>query len=435
MLQMRPTIEFQPSAEIKSFQEQKLAEQLFFLSEKSVFYRTLFKKNRIDVARIKTLEDLAKIPPTTKDDLQQRNEDFICVPKNKIIDYITTSGTLGDPVTFAMTDHDLERLAYNEAISFTVADGSADDIYQLMTTIDRRFMAGLAYFLGVRKLGAGIIRVGNGMPELQWDSIRRFKPNAFITVPSFILKLIEYAEEHGIDYRSSSIKKAVCIGEPLRNPDFSLTTLSRRIKEKWDIQLFSTYASTEMGTAFTECRYGCGGHHHPELIIVEFLDENDQQVKEGEAGEVTITTLGVEGMPLLRFKTGDVCYHYNDPCRCGRTTMRLGPMLGRKQQMIKYKGTTLYPPALYDILDNMEHVVNYYVEVFTNTIGTDEIVIHIGSRQVSEAFEKQIKDHFRARLRVAPRISFESVDDIEKTLHPEAGRKAARFIDKRNHHK
>jgi phenylacetate-CoA ligase len=432
---MRPTIEFQPYPEIVRFQEQKLAEQLIYLKEKSPFYKDIFLKNNLDVSQIKTLEDLAKIPVTTKDDLQQRNADFICVPKNKIIDYITTSGTLGDPVTFAMTDHDLDRLAYNEAISFTVADGSANDTYQLMTTIDRRFMAGLAYFLGVRKLGAGIIRVGNGMPELQWDSIRRFQPNAFITVPSFILKLIDYADENGIDYRSSSIVKAVCIGEPLRNPDFSLTTLSRRISEKWDIQLYSTYASTEMGTAFTECRFGCGGHHHPELIIVEFLDENDMPVKESEAGEVTITTLGVEGMPLLRFKTGDVCYHYTEPCKCGRTTMRLGPVLGRKQQMIKYKGTTLYPPALYDILDNMEHVVNYYVEVYTNTIGTDEIMIHIGSKQVSELFEKQIKDHFRAKLRVAPQIIFEPIDYIEKTLNPEAGRKAARFIDKRNHHK
>lgn len=115
--------------------------------------------------------------------------------------------------------------------------------------------------------------------------------------------------------------------------------------------------------------------------------------------------------------------------------MRLGPVLGRKQQMIKYKGTTLYPPALYDILDNMEHVVNYYVEVYTNAIGTDEIMIHIGSKQVSELFEKQIKDHFRAKLRVAPQIIFEPIDYIEKTLNPEAGRKAARFIDKRNHHK
>jgi phenylacetate-CoA ligase len=298
--------------------------------------------------------------------------------------------------------------------------------------MDRRFMAGLAYFLGVRKLGAGIVRVGNGMPELQWDTIRRIRPTAFITVPSFLLKLIEYAEEHGIDYKASSLQKAVCIGEPLRNADFTLTTLSRKIQEKWPLQLFSTYASTEMGTAFTECSHGIGGHHHPELIIVEFLDENDKPVKEGEAGEVTITTLGVEGMPLLRFRTGDVCHHYTEPCACGRTTMRLGPVIGRKKQMIKYKGTTLYPPALYDIMDNIDHVVNYAVEVYTNSIGTDEIVIHVGSRLMTEEFEKRIKDHFRAKLRVAPRIVFEPVDYVDKLLNPAGSRKAMKFIDRRN---
>lgn len=432
---MLPLLETKPAPEIKAFQEKKLRELMQYLDHYSKFYQDLFRKNSVQFSEIIHLEDLAKIPVTQKNDLQQRNEDFICVPRNRIIDYITTSGTLGDPVTFAMTDRDLDRLAYNEAISFACADGSPDDTYQLMTTIDRRFMAGLAYFLGVRKLGAGVIRVGNGMPELQWDTIRRFRPNAFITVPSFILKLIEYAEEKGIDYRASSIRKAICIGEPLRHPDFSLTTLGRKIREKWDIHLYSTYASTEMGTAFTECSHGIGGHHHPELIIVEFLDDSDNPVPEGEAGEVTVTTLGVEGMPLLRFKTGDVCYHYTEPCACGRTTMRLGPVLGRKQQMIKYKGTTLYPPALYDILDNVEGILNYYVEVYTNSIGTDEILIHIGSKSQGEAFEKEIKDHFRAKLRVAPQIVFEPPDHIDRFINPASGRKMLKFLDKRIHQK
>ena len=102
---------------------------------------------------------------------------------------------MGDPVTVAMTDRDLDRLAYNEALSFTCADGSADDIFQLMTTLDRRFMAGMAYFLGIRKLGGGIVRVGNGIPELQWDTINRIRPNTIIVVPSFILRIIEYAEQ------------------------------------------------------------------------------------------------------------------------------------------------------------------------------------------------------------------------------------------------
>ena len=160
------------------------------------------------------------MPVTTKEDLQKHNDDFLCVPANKIIDYATTSGTLGDPVTFGLTDGDLDRLAYNEAISFDCAGIKEGDIVQLMTTIDRRFMAGLAYFLGLRKMQVGVIRVGAGIPELQWDSILKYKPTYLITVPSFLLKMIEYAENHNIDLNNSSVKGAICIGESLRNQDF-----------------------------------------------------------------------------------------------------------------------------------------------------------------------------------------------------------------------
>ncbi len=426
-----PEIERKTTAEIAAFQDVLLQKALAYISTHSPFYRDLFATHRIDPGQIRTVADLVNIPVTTKDDLQKQNADFLCVPRNRVIDYITTSGTLGDPVTFAMTDRDLERLAYNEAISFTCAGGSQEDVYQLMTTIDRRFMAGLAYFLGIRKLGASVVRVGNGIPELQWDSIRRIRPNTLITVPSFILKIIEYAEQHGIDYRACSVKSAVCIGEPLRNADLTLNTLGRKITERWDIRLFSTYASTEMSTTFTECTEGTGGHHHPELIIVEFLDDQDRPVPEGELGELTVTTLGVEGMPLLRFKTGDVCRKYTAPCPCGRNTLRIGPVVGRKNQMIKYKGTTLYPPALYDILDNIDYISNYIVEVYTNAIGTDEILIHVSGKGIGEEKEKDIKDHFRAKLRVAPLITFTSETTIQKMLYPEISRKPLKFIDNR----
>lgn len=426
-----PTIEKASLADIGQYQNARLQDALAYLNANSAFYRELFRDCHIDIRKIKSVADLVHIPVTTKDDLQQRNDDFLCVPRNRIIDYITTSGTLGDPVTFAMTDKDLDRLAYNEAISFTCADGSSADVYQLMTTIDRRFMAGLAYFLGIRMLGASVVRVGNGIPELQWDTILRIRPNSIIAVPSFILKIIEYAEQHGIDYRSSSIKRAVCIGEPLRKSDMSLNTLGRKIEEKWALKLFSTYASTEMGTTFTECGQGAGGHHHPELIVVEFLDDRNMPVAPGELGEVTVTTLGVEGMPLLRFKTGDVCHHFITPCACGRNTMRLGPVVGRKNQMIKYKGTTLFPPALYDILDNIDYVSNYIVEVYTNQIGTDEILIHLSGKGIGEEKEKDIKDHFRAKLRVAPLVTFASESTIQKMQFPEISRKAVKFIDNR----
>ena len=431
-MNFQPEIEFQPRDVIKKFQEEKLREDLQYLNAHSRFYQNLFQKEKIDIQKIKTLEDLQHIPVTTKEDLQLHNEDFFCVERNKIADYITTSGTLSDPTTFAMTQHDLDRLAYNEAISFAGAGGKAGEVYQLMTTIDKRFMAGLAYFMGVIKMGASVIRVGNGIPELQWDTIRRMKPDAIICVPSFILKIIQYAEKNGINYRKSSIKKAVCIGENLRNQDFSLNLLGSKIKEKWDIDLYSTYASTEMGTSFCECEAGRGGHHHPELIICELLDENNNVVPEGEIGELTVTTLGVEGMPLLRFKTGDIARFHYEPCSCGRTTMRISPIIGRKNQMIKLKGTTLYPATIFDVLDNVDYVENYVVEVSSNEIGTDSVTVVVGCQNTEEEeVTKDLKDRFRAKLRVAPDIRFDSIDNIRKINFPEAKRKPVKFIDKR----
>jgi len=425
------TLEYRPLDVIKDFQEKLMINLLHYLKDNSPFYAEMFLKNRIDISKINKLGDLENIPVTTKDDLQLRNNDFICVDKKRIIDYITTSGTLGDPVTFVQTNGDLERLAYNEATSFACANCSDNDIIQLTTTIDRRFMAGLAYLLGVRKLGAGIVRVGAGIPELQWDSIERFKSTVLITVPSFLLKIIEYAELNNLDYNNSSVRSAICIGEPLRDSNFQLNRIGTKIKDKWDINLFSTYASTEMSTAFTECVEGTGGHHHPELIIVEFLDENNNPVNKNEPGEVTVTTLGIEGMPLLRFKTGDLCTPHYEPCACGRTTMRLGPVIGRKQQMIKLKGTTIYPPAIFDLLNNVDDIKNYYIEIFTNSIGTDEILIKIGCDNPPIDFEKTIKDNFRTKLRVAPIIKIESIESVNKIIMPEGSRKPVLFFDRR----
>lgn len=425
-------IAFKSIDEIQQFQLTALIDTLEYVQNNSKYYHKIFQDKSIDISKITCLNDLQKLPVTTKKDLQIYNKEFLCVSPEKIIDYVTTSGTLGEPVTFGLTEKDLQRLAYNEKLSFETAGMTSHDVMQLMTTIDRRFMAGLAYFLGARALGCGIIRVGNGIPQLQWDTINRVEPSVAMVVPSFLLRLIDYAEKNNIDYRNSSLKKAICIGESLRNPDLSLNTLGKQIHEKWpELALHSTYASTEMQSSFTECSSQNGGHLPPDLIIVEFLDDNNQPVENGELGEVTITTLGVEGMPLVRFKTGDVCYHYSEPCSCGRNSIRLSPLVGRKGQMIKYKGTTLYPPAIYDILETIDAIETYIVEVYTNKIGTDSIIVRIGSRNQSVAFLKEIKDIFRSKIRVAPQIVFEPIELIEKLKHPEMSRKVVKFIDLR----
>lgn len=412
-------------------QEQKLQQLLAYLNQNSPFYKELFAANDINIADIKTLDDLKSIPTTVKEDLQTRNDDFMCVGRDKIIEYSSTSGTLGSPVTIALTENDLQRLTYNEYSSFICADGSPNDVYQLMLTLDRQFMAGLAYYSGIRMIGAGIIRLGPGVPSLQWDTILRLKPTAIVAVPSFIHKLIQYATEHHIDINSSTVKKAICIGENIRNTDFSLNILGKKITDAWDIKLYSTYASTEMQTAFTECGHGRGGHHQPELLIVELLDEHNQQVAPGEPGEVTITTLGVEGMPLLRYKTGDICQYYDEPCECGRTTLRLSSIIGRKKQMIKFKGTTLYPPSLFDLLNGMEEILDFVAEVYSNEIGMDEVLLHILPINYTDECDRKIRANLQARLRVSPHVTYVQYDEIQKMQYKESGRKPFKFIDRR----
>jgi len=412
-------------------QEQKLQELLLHINLHSPFYKELFAKHDIDIGAIKTLEDLATLPTTTKEDLQQRNNDFLCVGKDKIIEYASTSGTLGSPVTITLTENDLNRLTDNEYNSFKCADGSAADTYQLMLTLDRQFMAGIAYYSGLRKLGAGIIRLGPGVPSMQLETIQRLQPTAIVAVPSFILKLVQFANDAGIDLNKTSVEKAVCIGENIRNTDFSLNILGKKITEAWNIQLYSTYASTEMQTAFTECSEGRGGHLQPELVIVELLDENNQPVHAHTPGEVTITTLGVEGMPLLRYKTGDICVFDDSPCACGRISLRLSPIIGRKKQMIKFKGTTLYPPALFDLLNEMDEVLDFVVEVYNNEIGMDEVLLHLVPADDSKACDNRIRAYLQARLRVSPHVNYIDAVQVQKIQFTEASRKAIKFIDRR----
>lgn len=431
-MKTNPHIQFCSQEEIRDFQNQRLAEEIQYISQNSPYYRRLYAQLEIDVQSIRCIDDLRRLPVTTKDDLQHHNKDFIASEPHEIIDYVTTSGTLGEPVTFALTDSDLNRLAYNESLSFTTAGCTHHDIIQLMTTIDKRFMAGLAYFLGARELGCGIVRVGNGITELQWDTIRRVNPTTCIVVPSFLTKLTEYARHNNIDYHQSSLKKAICIGESLRTPEGEYNALGKKISEEWpSLQLYSTYASTEMQSSFTECQYHTGGHTPVDLIVVELLDDNNNPVAEGTPGEVTITTLGVRGMPLIRFKTGDICIGNNESCQCGRNTLRLSSVIGRKGQMIKFKGTTLYPSALYEILDNVPDIKNYIIEVYTGELGTDQLVVKIGSTATDETFEKELKDLFRSKVRVAPEIIFEPTEYIAKKQMPPLSRKQIKFVDLR----
>lgn len=429
VLNTYPEIDFKTSSVIQTAQLEKLKQLLYYVSENSTYYKNLFAENSIHVHSIHSLEDFQKLPLTTKADLAQYNEDFLCIPLSDVADFTTTSGTTGRPIASYQSRADLDRLAYNEALSMLCTGAGSEDVFQLMTTIDKRFMAGLAYYLGIQKIGAGIVRNGPGGIPLQWDSILRFKPTVLIAIPSFIPDLIDYAEQNGIDYKNSSVQKIICIGQPLRNEQLELNELGKAICSRWDVELYSTYASTEMATAFTECQAGKGGHMPSELIFLEVLDEKGNHVKNGEPGEVVITTLGVEAMPLVRYKTGDVCHYFSEPCSCGRTTPRLGPVIGRKNQMLKVKGTTIFPSAIHDAVEKVIPEPDYILEISLGDYSNDHITILIDNKHIAKAENLSVR--LKSSLRMMPELKFTDKQTLRKLKFPEDVRKPLKFVDKR----
>jgi phenylacetate-CoA ligase len=419
-----------PIEEIKQLQWLQLKKQLIYLDLHSPFYQEKFKRQVTDVTKILTYDDFRHLPITTKEDLQEHNDDFICVPREEIIDHVTTSGTLGTPVNLGLNEADLQRLTKNEVESFKLAGVEKGDMVQITTTLDRMFMAGLAYFMGLRELGAGIIRTGSGLPQLQWDSIQRFQPKYIVAVPSFLVKMIQYAKDNDIDISETSIKAAICIGEPVRDMDYSLNALGKKITQEWKIDLFSTYASTEMATAFTECEVHMGNHSQPDLIFPEILDDEGNHVQPGEIGELVITTLQNETMPLLRFATGDMLTYTDSPCTCGRNTMRLSSVVGRKQQMIKLKGTSIYPQNIIEILSNFDGLDTYVIEARRNDLETDVITVKLPDN-VSLERVNVLTEIFKSRLQVTPDLELVKKEEIELLRSPEGNRKSQVFRDLR----
>ncbi|WP_439487922.1 phenylacetate--CoA ligase family protein [Algoriphagus sp.] len=416
--------DFLPLAEIEKLQVALLKKQLRYIQANSTFYKGKFSIEEIE--GISRISDLSGFLRTSKKNLAERTPEFLCVPKRELVEYVTTSGTTGKPVTIALSGKDLKRLAYNEARSLSIAGFTADDIVQITTTLDKGFMAGMAYYMGLTELGAAVLRAGQGSPEFHWEMIKQIQPTALIAVPSFLQKLGSSPSAF-----PHQIKKALCIGEPVRNQDFSDNQLSKNIAKYWDLDLRSTYASTEMATAFTECSEKNGGHLLPELIILEILDEHGNEVADGELGEVTVTPLGVEAMPLLRFRTGDLARKYSSPCACGRNTPRLGPIEGRLAQMIKLKGTAIFPSQIEDILHSFPTANPYLIRLESDENGMDAVSIELPETCNHEDMESLLVN-LQARLRVKPTLKRSSVSEIQKALFRGESRKPKKIIDTRN---
>lgn len=398
-------------------------------AQKAPYYAKIFSSINLSPEDICHLEDFKQIPLTSRKDLENNNSLF-SPPGVSILDISHTSGTTGNPIIVPYSDHDLKRLAYNEAMAFYSAGIREHDRILLTVTLDRCFIAGLAYYNGAIMLGSAVIRSGPGQPAQQWQLIEKLKPTVLLGVPSFLLSLARWGEEHGFDSTKAGIKSIITIGEPVRCSDLTHTTLGYLLQKRWKAPVYSSYGATEVETAFGDCTCECGGHVHPELMILEIIDESGDTQQDGLPGEVVVTPLGVEGFPLIRFQTGDIARKYTSTCRCGWKTARLGPIEGRISQRLKYKGTTLYPEMIFQVLLEIPGLENSYIEVRQTYDLSDEITVIIGSDQ--ELFDlKRIQDILQARLRVKPKVEKRTVEEVLRKTGKGKLRKPIRFFDLR----
>lgn len=400
--------------------EELWAQTFRYAAERSPYYREQFGNAR-------SVPALKSIPPIDKRILSERNLDFLCVPRERIVEVVTTSGTTGNPLLWMLTDSDLERLGENERMSFECAGLSGSDTVLLAVGMDRGFIAGLAYWLGLRKLGCGIVRAGAASANLVLDMIQKTRPTAIVGVPSFLRVLAEKAREISFDPRTSSVKRAICIGEPIRDKTFDLNAGGRLIESAWGATVFSTYGVTEFANSLCECGAGKGGHLHEDQLYLEILDDQGRPSPEGDVGEVVGTTFGVEGMPLIRYRTGDCAALFHEPCACGRSTPRIGPIIGRKNQKLKFKGASLFPSTLQSVLEEAAGVENFVIVARSNSDLSDsiEVLIHGG------AAASTVRELLQARSKVAPDVRQVSADELEALQMPAQARKRRTFVDLR----
>ncbi len=425
-------LEYRKPNEIGASQFALFRKHLRYAAEHSPFYRELFRREGIDVEGLRSPDDIASIPCTEKGHIAEQNDAFLAVPPERVVDVCLTSATTSDtPCALPQTTEDLARLAYNEQQAFRMVGMNASHKVMVCAALDRCFMAGLAYFMGGSRLGATMIRAGAGSAAQHWQTIRLTRPDYIVGVPSLMRHIAEYARDHKEDPKSVGLKKLIAIGEPCRDGALQLLPAARKIEDLWQAPIYSTYASTEIATAFAECEERCGGHVRPELVMVEIVDEAGRPVAQGEKGEVVVTPLGVLGMPLVRFRTGDISYLIDEPCACGRQSPRLAPILGRKNQMLKYKGTTVFPNAILAALEGRDDVTGAYVEAHRDADGGDRIVVCLHCRD-SAVSPEQLAEDIRARIRVMPEVELISEAQLSEKVYQSGKRKRSTFFDLRD---
>jgi phenylacetate-CoA ligase len=424
--------EFRDKKELRALQLQRLQELVTRLYIRVPFYRRKFDEAGIKPQDIGSLEDIAKIPFTTKHELRETYPyGLLAVDESEIVEVHTSSGTTGTPVVGAYTMRDIETWSHSMARTLAMAGAGSGDVIQNAYGYGL-FTGGLGVHYGARMMGANVIPISAGNTKRQLMIMRDFGTTLLTCTPSYSLFLAEVAAEEGIDLEALPIR-AGCFGaEPWSD------NMRIEIEDKLKLKAHDIYGLTEIigpGVS-SECEVQDGLHVNEDFFYPEIINpETGEVLPAGEKGELVFTTLTKEGTPILRYRTRDITYLYKEPCPCGRTTVRMHRLLGRTDDMLIIRGVNIFPSQIEEVLMRIEETQPHYqIVVDRGSTHLDEVEIHV---EVEESFfsdetrgleriRSKIADEIRSSLGIGAVIKLVEPKSLERSLG-----KAKRVIDKR----
>lgn len=400
-------------------------------AQNAPFYKKLFKEKGLTEETITNLEDLKKFPFTTKEDLRSHYPfGFAAVPHNEIVRLHSSSGTTGNPTVVLHTQKDLDTWADQVARCMYMVGARNTDVFQ-NTSGYGMFTGGLGYQYGAERLGCLTVPAAAGNSKRQIKFIKDFGTSVIHAIPSYATRLAEVFQEEGIDPRKDTNLKIFCIGAEPHSEE-----QRKRIEKMLGVKAYNSFGMSEMngpGVAF-ECKEQNGLHIWEDLVIVEIINpETLEPVKDGEMGELVLTTLCREAMPLIRYRTRDLTYFLTGDCPCGRTHRRIARIQGRSDDMMIVKGVNIFPIQIERILMKFKELgMNYLITI--ETIGNnDEMLVEVELGDVKiddytklQALTKDITRQLKDEILLTPRVKL-----VEKGTIPQSEGKAVRVKDLR----
>ncbi len=392
------------------------------------FYRKQFSEAGIRTSDIRTLEDVRKLPFTKKQDLRSGYPfGFLAVPLKQVVRIHTTSGTTGKPTVVGYTRNDLDAWAELIARNMTMVGLDEEDVFQNMVNYGM-FTGGLGFHYGAEKIGMAVIPSATGNTTRQIEMIQDFGVTAIHCTPSYAMHLAEVAEERHADL--PSLKTGIFGAEPWSE------SMRTELEEKLGVTAYDSYGLSELfgpGVAF-ECIERDGLHIWHDYYLVEIINPQTGEVLgDGERGELVVTPLLKEAMPLVRYRTGDVTFRMEDGCLCGRMK-KIGRITGRSDDMLVIRGINVFPSQIEHVLLSLPEVGNQFMVYIDRVNHLDEMSIEVEMNR--EYFHGELQDLARIQAKVvkALRDVLElrtSVKLVEPGSLPRFEGKAKRVIDRR----